>query len=82
MKINGIELIVDYDLGNSDTMILRQSIFDSSFTFGIFNKEKDKFTDTTKIDFNFINELRQCLNDFEKRFNKIKTKKIMKKYGL
>jgi len=75
MKVFDIELIVAYDIGANEIIEISQGTLPTdTFNFHILDKDREKSTGRTTIRFENINDLRKCLNDFEKRFNLIKKK--------
>lgn len=72
--INSVELTIDYKVGN-DIISLRGNTFeDSGLTFSIFDKDMDKYTGATSIEFENMKELKCILDDFTNKCNQLKIK--------
>lgn len=78
MKIHSTELTIVYKIGGDLMQLRKDNILESTFTLSILDKDKEEYSGETSLEFDNINELRKCIDDFEIKYNNLKSNKILK----
>lgn len=73
-KIVDINLCIHYDINKNGIELEQGTTDESTFNFHILDTEQEHHTGRTTISFNNSKELIDIINDFNKRFNLIKSK--------
>ena len=74
IKVDAIHLEVTYDIEGDKVSLYLDTYEVTCLKFSIFDKEQDKQTGETSVEFESIEELEEILKDFKSKFNSLKKK--------